>query len=217
MFRLNFSSRIFRSFSVRKLFSSTDFDSIRCSSSKVVKEKLSLEKLRNLIRENDPSNLTENDLEPEESFTCLQNELILTNRFVQYPFNFRSVLEEQLDICDDRFVSKDEWKQLDEKIGNETKNLFGSITMHTCLKLKHVERGRSLFQYLEENQIDSLKSTVTTCANYLNLLSLNFFSETRQFDKEKFSPNQDEIIRVFEQFILPRKQVRFVFSPIRSP
>ena len=112
------------------------------------------------------------------TITCLNNELILSPRMVKFPFHYRCLLEQQLGICSDRLVSTSEWKELYEIVGESTKAVFASVTMLVCDQLEHVQRGQSLFHFIEQTHPELLISTPTTPMTYMNLLAQNFFSIT---------------------------------------
>lgn len=144
-----------------------------------------------------------------ETFTCLNNELILSERMIKFPFHYRCVLEQQWEICADRSVSKEEWDELYRVTGDSTKPVFASVTMLVCVQLKHVERGRSLFHYIEQTHPELLKTTPTTCAAYMHLLATDFFTIPAKKHGEDYSPNEEELLRVYETYTKRREQVSF--------
>lgn len=141
--------------------------------------------------------------------TCLNNELILSERMVKFPFHFRCLLEQQLAICQDRWVSSDEWQELYNIVGETAKPLFASITMLVCVQIKHIERGRSLFDFVQKHYPDLLTSSATACATYMNLLALDFFSLSGKKHGQDYSPYEKELRDVYEKYIKVKKQVRF--------
>lgn len=151
---------------------------------------------------------SENPNESDESnIACLNNELILSERMVKFPFHYRCILEQQFAICSDRWVSTDEWKELYRIIGGSTKPLFASITMLVCAQLKHIERGRSLFDFVEKSHPDLLTSTSTTYATYIALLATDFFVQTGRKHGQEYSPYEKEICDVYQRFVKDKKQV----------
>ena len=151
---------------------------------------------------NEPSQTNEGVL-----FTCLDNELVLSERMIEYPFHYRTLLEQQWEICTDRSVPAEQWKELYEKISKETKSVFGSITMYVCLKFKHVNRGRSLFDFIEKNHSESLNSSITTVTSYMELLANEFFMQPKLNDGKKQSPYENELIRLYETYVKHKKLV----------
>lgn len=157
---------------------------------------------------NEPKSKETSDSDSESiTIACLNNELILSARLVKFPFHYRCLLEQQLGICSDRTVSNAEWKELYDVVGQSTKPVFASITMLVCDQLKHVQRGKSLFHFIEQTHPDLLTSTPTTPMTYMNLLAQNFFSITGKKHREDFSTNQNEIIRVYQNYVQKRKNV----------
>jgi hypothetical protein len=138
----------------------------------------------------------------------LNNELILSERMVKFPFHYRCILEQQLSICQDRWVSNNEWNDLYNTIGETAKPLFASITMLVCVQLKHIERGRSLLKFIQEYHPDLLTSTLTTYATYMNLLALNFFSLTGKKHCQDYSPHEKELCDVYKKYIEDKKSVK---------
>lgn len=155
----------------------------------------------------DSENPNESD---ENNVACLNNELILSETMVKFPFHYRCVLEQQFAICPDRWVSTDEWKDLHRMLGSATKPLFASITMLVCTQLKHIERGRSLFDFLEKYHPDLLSSTSTTYASYMALLATDFFVQTGRKHGQDYSPYEKEICDVYQRFVKDKKQVIFI-------
>ena len=101
---------------------------------------------------------------------------------VKFPFNYRCLLEQQLAVCQDRWVSENEWNQLYNIVGQATKPLFASVTLLVCVQLQHIDRGRSLYQFVQQHHPELLKSTSTTYSTYMNLLALQFFSYNQKQD-----------------------------------
>ena len=164
-----------------------------------------LMKINTVLSESE--NLTESD---QATIACLNNELILSERMVQFPFHYRCLLEQQFAICPDRWVSHEEWNELYRIVGGSTKPLFASITMLVCVQLKHIERGRSLFDFVEKCHLDLLTSTSTTYANYMALLATDFFSQTGRKHGQDYSIYEKEICDVYERFVKDKKQVTLV-------
>jgi hypothetical protein len=161
-----------------------------------------------LLKINTVLNENENGTEPETAnVTRLNNELILSERMVKFPFHYRCILEEQLSVCQDRWVSNDEWKDLYDIIGETAKPLFGSITMLVCVQLKHIERGRSLFEFIEKYHPDLLTSTSTTYAAYMNLLAVDFFTRIGKKHGQEYSDHEKEISNVYKKFVKDKQQV----------
>jgi hypothetical protein len=126
---------------------------------------------------------------------------------VKFPFHYRCLLEQQLSICQDRWVSNNEWKDLYDIIGETTKPLFASITMLVCVQLKHIERGRSLFEFIEKYHPDLLTSTATTYAAYMNLLAIDFFTRIGKKHGQDYSDYEKELSDVYKKFVKDKKQV----------
>jgi len=159
-------------------------------------------KINTVLNENE--NLNESDA---TNIACLNNELILSERMVKFPFHYRCVLEQQLSICQDRWVSHNEWKELYDIIGETTKPLFASITMLVCVQLKHIERGRSLFEFIEKYHPDLLISTATTYAAYMNLLAIDFFTRIGKKHGQEYSVYEKELSDLYKKFVKDKKQV----------
>lgn len=138
---------------------------------------------------------------------CLNNELILSERMVKFPFHYRCLLEQQLAICPDRWVPANEWTDLYNVVGETTKPLFASITMLVCVQLKHVERGRSLLQFCREHHPQLLTSTATTYSAYMTLLSLGFFTVQGKKHAHDYSPYEQELCAIYEQHMKEKSQV----------
>lgn len=170
-----------------------------------IKRKI-LSRINTVLNETKSSETANSDGE-SGTVACLNNELILSARTVKFPFHYRCLLEQQLGICSDRSVSNAEWIDLYEIVGQSTKPVFASITMLVCDQLKHVQRGKSLFHFIEQTHPDLLISTPTTPMIYMNLLGQNFFSITGKKHREDFSTNQNELIRVYQNYVQKRKQV----------
>ena len=66
--------------------------------------------------------------------------------------------------------------------------------------LKHIERGRSLFEYIQNSHPDLLISTMTTVAAYMNLLALDFFILIGKKHREDYSAYEKELCDVYEKF-----------------
>lgn len=170
-----------------------------------------LMKINTVLSENET--VTESD---QANIACLNNELILSERMVQYPFHYRCLLEQQFAICTDRWVSHDQWKELHQIIGGSTKPLFASITMLVCVQLKHIERGRSLFDFVEKYHPDLLTSTSTTYASYMSLLATDFFTQTGRKHGKDYSTYANEICDIYQRFVKDKKQVTLVSRTFRD-
>ncbi|CAF4778360.1 unnamed protein product, partial [Rotaria sp. Silwood1] len=169
-----------------------------------IKRKLLL-RMNTVLNENE--HLDENSNESDATnITCLNNELILSERMVKFPFHYRCILEQQFAICQDRWISNNEWQELYNIVGDATKPLFASITMLVCVQLKHIERGRSLFEFIQKYYPDLLTSTVTTYAAYMNLLSLDFFTLTEKKHGQDYSSYEKELCDIYQKFIKDKKQ-----------
>ncbi|CAF3334252.1 unnamed protein product [Rotaria sp. Silwood2] len=156
---------------------------------------------------NETEHFDENSNESDvANITCLNNELILSERMVKFPFHYRCILEQQLAIFQDRRVSNDEWQELYNIVGDTTKPLFASITMLVCVQLKHIERGRSLFEFIQKSYPDLLTSTATTCSAYMNLLSLDFFTLAGKKHGQDYSPYEKELCDVYQKYVKNKKQ-----------
>jgi hypothetical protein len=164
-------------------------------------------KMNTVLNENE--NLNDSDT---TNLTRLNNELILSERMVKFPFHYRCILEQQLSICQDRWVPNNEWNDLYNIIGQSTKPLFASITILVCVQLKHIERGRSLFEYIQQYHPDLLTSTSTTCAAYMNLLALDFFTLNGKKHGQDYSVYEKEICDVYKNFVKDKKQVKFNYE-----
>jgi len=160
--------------------------------------------MNTVLNEND--NFNDSDT---TSFTCLNNELILSERMVKFPFHYRCVLEQQFSICQDRWVSMNEWNDLYHIIGQSTKPVFASITMLVCEQLKHIQRGRSLFEYIEKSHPNLLTTTSTTYAIYMNLLAKDFFNLIGKKHRETYSIYEKDIIDIYMKYIKNNKQVKY--------
>ena len=161
-----------------------------------------LQKINTALNENE--NIAESEV---ANITRLNNELVLSERMVKFPFHYRCLLEQQLSVCQDRWVSNDEWKDLHDIIGETAKPLFGSITMLVCVQLKHIERGRSLFEYIEKCHPDLLTTTSTTYAAYMNLLAVDFFTRIGKKHGQEYSDYEKEILNVYKKFVKDKQQV----------
>lgn len=162
-----------------------------------------------LLRINTVLNENENTNESDTAnIPCLNSELILSERMVKFPFHYRCVLEQQLSICQDRCVPNNEWNNLYNIVGETTKPLFASITMLVCGQLKHIQRGQSLFQYIQEYHPDLLTTTSTTYAAYMSLLATDFFSLSGKKHREDYSAYEKDIIDVYTKFAEDKKQVK---------
>jgi len=159
-------------------------------------------KINTVLHESE--NLNDSDA---ANIACLNNELILSERTVKFPFHYRCVIEQQLSICQDRWVSNDEWKELYNIVGEKTKPLFASITMLVCLQIKHIERGRSLFHFIQQYHPDLLTKTATTYSAYMNLLALDFFTLTGKKHGQDYSSHEKELCQVYQKYIKDKKQV----------
>jgi len=157
---------------------------------------------------NETENLNDSDT---ANIACLNNELILSERMVKFPFHYRCLLEQQLSVCQDRWVKTNEWNDLYNIIGETTKPLFASITMLICVQLKHIKRGRSLFEYIQNNHPDLLTSTSTTYTAYMNLLALDFFTLTGKKHGQDYSSYEKELCDVYQKFIKDKKQVKLYY------
>ncbi|CAF3770156.1 unnamed protein product, partial [Rotaria sordida] len=156
---------------------------------------------------NEGQHFDENSNESDiTNIACLNNELILSERMVKFPFHYRCILEQQLAICQDRWVSNNEWQELYNVVGETTKPLFASITMLICVQLKHIERGRSLFEFIQKYYPDLLTSTLTTYAAYMNLLSLDFFTLIGKKHGQDYSPYEKELCDIYQKFVKDKKQ-----------
>jgi hypothetical protein len=160
-------------------------------------------KINTVLNENE--NLNHSDA---VNIACLNNELILSERMVKFPFHYRCVLEQQLSICQDRWVKNNEWNDLYNIIGESTKPLFASITMLVCVQLKHIERGRSLFEYIQQYHPNLLTTTVTTYAAYMNLLALDFFTLSGKKHGQDYSLYEKELCDIYQKFVKDKKQVK---------
>ncbi|CAF1322323.1 unnamed protein product [Adineta steineri] len=163
-----------------------------------------------LLRINTALNENENETNTDShtsNIACLNNELILSERMIKFPFHYRCILEQQLSICQDRWVIANEWKQLYDIVGETTKPLFASITMLVCVQLKHIERGRSLFQFIQQNHPDLLTSTATTYSTYMNLLALDFFISSGKKHEQDYSPYEEELCDIYQKFVKDKKPV----------
>ena len=160
---------------------------------------------------------THHDQETDaETMACLNNELILSSRMIKFPFHYRCLLEQQFGICTDRYVSKDEWNHLYDLVGESTKPVFASITMLVCVQLKHIQRGQSLFQFIEQFHPHLLISTPTTPITYMNLLADDFLSISAKKHAEEYSSNENELIRVYDTYVTTRKQVNDTINECRQ-
>ncbi|CAF4069048.1 unnamed protein product, partial [Rotaria magnacalcarata] len=140
------------------------------------------------------------------SIGCLNNELILSERMVKFPFHYRCLLEQQLAICQDRWVTNDEWQELYNIVGETTKPIFGSVTMLVCVQLKHIERGRSLYEFIQGRYPGLLTSTSTTYTAFMNLLALDFFTLSGKKHGQDYSLHEKEICDVYEKCVRDKKQ-----------
>ena len=106
---------------------------------------------------------------------------------VRFPFHYRCLLEQQWAICQDRQVSDNEWEELYNILGETTKPIFPSITMLVCVQLKHIERGRSLFQFIGAKFQICKEFTINQSQNSFNRLKYqaNKFNRHFLFNKEK--------------------------------
>ncbi|UJR31882.1 hypothetical protein I4U23_019356 [Adineta vaga] len=184
---------------------SKDIIQIRHSSiSEQMKRKILL-KINTVLKETDKidGNITDTDI---ANIACLNNELILSERMIKFPFHYRCVLEQQLSICPDRWVSIDEWKNLYDVVGETVKPLFGSVTMLVCVQLKHIERGRSLFQFIQEHHSHLLTSTATIYSAYMNLLALDFFTLKGKKHGQDYSLYEKEIYEIYQKYVKDKKQ-----------
>jgi hypothetical protein len=168
-------------------------------------------KINTVLNENE--NLNDPDT---ANIACLNNELIISERMVKFPFHYRCVLEQQFSICPDRWVPKNEWNDLYQIIGESTKPLFASITMLVCVQLKHIERGRSLLEYIQQNHPDLLTSTVTTYAAYMHLLAIDFFTLIGKKHGEDYSRFEKELSDVYQKFVKEKKQVKLIIGIVLS-
>jgi hypothetical protein len=175
------------------------------NSNEQMKRKILL-KINTVLNENE--NLNDSDT---SNIACLNNELILSERMVKFPFHYRCLLEQQLSVCQDRWVKTNEWNDLYNIIGETTKPLFASITMLICVQLKHIERGRSLFEYIQNYHPDLLTSTSTTYTAYMNLLALDFFTLTGKKHGQDYSLYEKELCDVYQKFIKDKKQVKLYY------
>ena len=171
-----------------------------------------LMRINTVLNDNDPTDTPPESDADAATVTCLTNELILSARMVRFPFNYRCILEQQLAICPDRWVSGDEWRELYEMIGEGAKPVFASITMLVCVQLKHVERGRSLLDYVERHHLDLLSSTPMTYAAYMHILAGDFFAVAGKKHAHDYSTHAKELCRVYETFVKQRKQVNSLTS-----
>ena len=170
-------------------------------------------KRRILMKINTALSESENPNQSDENnIACLNNELILSERMVKFPFHYRCILEQQFAICPDRWVSTDEWKELYRIIGGSTKPLFASITMLVCTQLKHIERGRSLFDFVEKYHPDLLTATSTTYATYMALLATDFFVQTERKHSQEYSSYEKKICDVYQGFVKDKKQVILIMK-----
>ncbi|CAF0878057.1 unnamed protein product [Adineta ricciae] len=140
------------------------------------------------------------------NISCLSNELILSERMTKFPFHYRCVLEQQLAICPDRCVSNDEWKDLYNIVGEPVKPLFGSITMLICVQLKHIERGRSLFRFIQEYHPQLLTSSSTTYSTYMSLLALDYFTLKNKKHGQDYSVYEKEIYDIYQNYVKDKNQ-----------
>jgi hypothetical protein len=164
-------------------------------------------KINTVLNETADMNDDEHGGTDMKTIACLNNELILPENMVRFPFHYRCIIEQQWAIWPDRWVPKNEWQELYDIIGDMTKPLFASITLLVCVQNKHVERGRSLFQYIEQVHGDLLRTTSTTCATYMNLLALDFFQTKKDTHENNYSPYENELLRVYETFVKSREKV----------
>jgi hypothetical protein len=185
---------------------STNYEQIRQINHSEQNKRKILMKINTALKETDPSETGEQHADTE-TFACLNNELILSERMIKFPFHYRCVLEQQWGICADRSVSKEEWDELYRVAGESTKPVFASVTMLVCVQLKHVERGRSLFQYVEQNHPELLKKTPTTYAAYMHLLASDFFTIPGKKHGQDYSANEEELLRVYETYAKNRELV----------
>jgi len=175
------------------------------NSNEQIKRKILL-KINTVLNEN--QNLNDSDT---ANIACLNNELILSERMVKFPFHYRCVLEQQFSVCQDRWVKTNEWNDLYNIVGQTTKPLFASITMLVCVQLKHIERGRSLYEYIQNYHPNLLTSTLTTYAAYMNLLALDFFTLTGKKHGQDYSLYEKELCDVYQKFIKDKKQVKLYY------
>ena len=185
---------------------SSRYEQIRSISHSDTNKRKILMKINTVLNETNPLEAGEQHADAE-TFACLSNELILSERMVKFPFHYRCVLEQQWEICSDRAVSKEEWNELYRAVGESTKPVFASVTMLVCAHLKHVERGRSLFHYIEQEHPELLKTTLTTSAAYMHLLASDFFSVPEKKHSQDYSPHEEELSRVHDTFVKRREQV----------
>lgn len=161
-------------------------------------------KINTVLNESENLDGSKNDSDTA-NIACLNNELIVSERMIKFPFHYRCILEQQLSICKDRLVSNNEWKELYNIVGETVKPLFGSITMIVCVQHKHIERGRSLFQFIQQYYPDLLTST--TYSAYMNLLALDFFTLTGKKHGQDYSLHEKELCEVYQKFVKDKKQV----------
>lgn len=198
---INFSRRLLFNYSRQNLLNSTQIRPFNYNEQ--TKRKILL-KINTVLNGNDQSNNSDTT-----NITCLNNELILSERMVKFPFHYRCVLEQQFSICQDRWVSINEWNDLYHVIGQSTKPVFASVTMLVCEQLKHIQRGRSLFEYLEKTHPDLLISTSTTYTSYMNLLATDFFNKIDKKHGKDYSIYEKDIIDVYNKYVKDKKQVKY--------
>ena len=165
-------------------------------------------KINTVLKQADSGNGNGDDSDVA-NISCLSNELILSERMTKFPFHYRCVLHQQLAICPDRCVSNDEWKDLYNVVGESVKPLFGSITMLICVQLKHIERGRSLFRFIQEHHPQLLTSSSTTYSTYLSLLALDFFTLKNKKHGQDYSLYEKEIYDIYQNYVKDKKQVNY--------
>ena len=200
--------------SIHHIQPSNNFLIRHMNSDSPLKRKILL-KINTIFNENEDIN----DDSASTSITCLNNELILSESMVKFPFHYRCLVEQQLAICPDRWVPGDQWNELYNVIGEQTKPIFASITMLVCVQLKHIERGRSLFQFAQQYYPNLLTSTSTAFATYMNLLALDFFTLNKNQHDQKYSLYEKELCDVYQNHVKDKQQVKinvFLFFLLKA-
>jgi len=200
LFLFQMFSRCLIAHLIRRVFVYRNFTSIRQITINEQSKRKILSRINTVFDETE--NLVNSDT---TNLSFLNNELIISERMVKFPFHYRCLLEQQLSVCQDHSIDSNQWKDLYQIIGSSTKPLFASITMLVCVQLKHIERARSLWKYLQDSHPELLTTSSTTSATYMQVLAQDFF-KTKTTD---YSKNEKEILDIYKTYIQEKKSSIF--------
>jgi hypothetical protein len=86
--------------------------------------------------------------------------------------------------------------------------------MLVCVQVKHIERGRSLFHFIEQYHSNLLTTTLTTYSAYMNLLALDFFTSTGKKHGQDYSSHEKELCDIYQRLVKDKKQVKNITTVV---